>query len=194
MLESLSFIMDIMIMAGLAATIYFTFRLTRSLDNFKKHRNEFNNLIQELSGNIEKAQMSVDALKNASDETGERLDKALRDGRELLDELDLMNGASNSLAERLEGLAEKNRRIAQGLSDFGEFEEEEGAFSEDYIGANEPEPGRAPVGEPGPSFFIRDREYEADEDEAHSSDDEGAFQSQAEKELFEALRAKKSSA
>ena len=45
----LSLIMDVAVLAGLAATLYYAMRLTRSLEGFRKYRQEFGALIADLS-------------------------------------------------------------------------------------------------------------------------------------------------
>jgi chromosome segregation ATPase len=186
---SLSLLMDVLVLAGLGATIFYALKLSRSLDNFKKSRQEFSNLIFELSSHIETANRAIENLKQASLQTGESLNRVVKEGKYLADELDLMNKAGNSLAQRLETLAEKNRRIAQGLDVYEDEAEPASAAA-----PQKPAP-RAPQNDAGPSFFIQDRDY-GDEDDTDFNDDEGdlsGLQSQAERELFEALKGKKRS-
>ncbi len=188
MVLSLSLLMDILVLSALGVTIFYAYRLSRSLDNFRRYRQDFSLVIQELSTNIESAQDAIEALKEASVKAGQDLHKSVREATHLADELELMNKSGNSLAERLEGLAEKNRRIAQGL---GRDEDEDSESGEARSGMIDN------VGTM--NFFIQDRDFGEAVAETHeflSDDDEedimpSELQSRAEKELFEALQGKK---
>lgn len=181
----LSLILDILVLIGLALTIYYCIRLSKSLSNFRQYRQEFNVLLKELSANIEKAQDAVANLKDTSYEAGEDLQKVINNSRNLSDELQLMNDMGNALANRLERLSEKGRTQVNGTAANG-------------VNNEKPEKAKASRKEKAPDFFIQDREFEngrskglGDEGDAYFSDDmddNSEFQSQAEKELYEALK------
>lgn len=219
--------LDIVILIALGVTIYFALRLSKALNNFRNQRSEFNKLIRDLSKNIEAAQNSIDGLKQAGQSSGAELQRIISESKGLADELKLMNEAGNSLAKRLEKLAERNRRVAQGYEgrkadkfDADDFdddfidEEEDNAFLSENVasmdnyttgknGAGKDKPG-LDRGDPPPSFFIRDPEFDNDfdddmaadddsdedvyDDDYESDDDVAAFQSQAEKDLYNALK------
>lgn len=166
--------MDFVLLAGLGVMIFYAYRLSKSLDNFKKYREEFGQVIRELGQYIDEAQGAIDKLKDATQLSGEQLDDRIKDATLLADELQLINDAGNSLATRLEVLAEKNRKLAQG-------DEEESLRSAGGVH----------------DFMIQDRDYELGEE---SGDEDGfesvggeRFSSQAEKELYDALQTKKKS-
>lgn len=195
MAVSLSFVMDVAVLAGLGVTIFYALKLSRSLDNFKKSRQEFTNLIYELSSHIDTANRAIENLKQASMHGGESLNKIVKEGKYLADELELMNKAGNSLAQRLEGLAEKNRRVAQGLDVYEEEDHPEASRPAAASPKPAAAPPRAPQNDAGPSFFIQDRDFGDDDEDfadgAFDEEDLAGLQSQAEKELFEALKGKK---
>lgn len=182
-------IMDFVLLVGLGVTIFYTFKLSRSLDNFKKYREEFGQVIQELGQYIGDAQGAIDKLKQATQISGEELDHRIKDATLLADELQLVNEAGNSLASRLEGLAEKNRKLVQG----GQDSFESHGVPSNFEGVN----SNGAQGFDG--FMIQDRDYGAadDVDDEFEDDgdygDAGEFQSQAEKELYDALQSKKTS-
>ncbi|MFP4312709.1 MAG: DUF6468 domain-containing protein [Alphaproteobacteria bacterium] len=198
----LSLLLDVLVLIGLGVTIYYCMRLSKSLNNFRQYRQEFNSLLQELSRNIDKAQKAISQLKDSSFEAGEDLQKVINNSRNLADELQLMNDMGNALANRLERLSEQGRQRGDNKS--GD-DEDNPSFSKRSVGkrgATSSPAGRRPSAaarpEKTPSFFIQDREFEqggasvaVDEylmDDSEDDEEDSAFQSQAEKELFEALR------
>lgn len=175
----LSLILDIAVLVGLGFTIYYCIRLSKSLNNFRQYRQEFNTLLQELSRNIETAQGAIDNLKDTSYEAGEDLQKVINSSRNLADELQLMNDMGNALANRLERLSEKGRDQANNT--------ERKPLTDD-----KPSPKTK---EKAPAFFIQDREFDSEDDFDGGTDfmgdddgDTGEFQSKAEQELYEALQ------
>ncbi len=177
MSTTLSLFMDVLVMSGLVATIYFVLRLSKSLDNFRSHRSEFEALMEELSQNIEHAYETLASLKEASNRSGGDINKQIAEAKTLADELKIMNQSGNNVANRLESLVASTSGQAAPSQEYSAYGDDEGEFEGDQIG--------------GSSFAIQDREF--DEPAADASGKK--FQSQAEKELFEALqRNKKKSA
>lgn len=105
----LSIIMDMILLCALAITIVYAIRLSQSLNAFKSQRNEFRALFAELTQHIDKAYSTLDALKNTGDQSAAELQEAVNEARYMLDELQIVNVASENLAKRLERAA--------GLSD-----------------------------------------------------------------------------
>ncbi len=183
--DILSLIIDVAILGSLGYTIYFALRLSKNLNNFKNSRTELRNLIDNLSQNILKAETAIKSLKENSHETADELRMLIRESKKMTQELELMNEAGNSLAKRLEGLAEKSSRSVSkqkapvdltdwiGGEDDDMFVDRE--FAEDQDSDDD-------------FFAIKDREYGA-EDETFASQDN--FQSEAERDLYQALRGKK---
>lgn len=178
----LSLLLDVIVLSGLGVTIFYCIRLSKSLNNFRQYRQEFNVLLLDLSKNIDKAQNAIAKLKDSSFEAGEDLQKVINNSRKLADELQLMNDMGNALANRLERASEKGRNAANGKAGYGDDSGDKDATKP------------AKKTPPKPAFFIQDREFEDDMVDADSGfeddidDDMGEFQSRAEKELFEALK------
>ena len=191
----LSVLLDVIVLAGLGVTIYYCIRLSKSLNNFRQYRQEFNILLQELSKNIDHAQNAIEKLKDTSFEAGEDLQKVINNSRNLADELQLMNDMGNALANRLERLSEKGRdKVSEDSKvDFGSARTPE---AKDFKAKKTP-PKPAPKSDAKkPAFFIQDREFERgdlDDEDLNDDfeDDNDEFQSQAERELFEALKKNK---
>lgn len=181
MTPTLSIFMDVLVMAGLATTIYFALKLSKNLNNFRNHRKEFELLIGELNQNIEHAYEALAALREGSNRSGSDMEDQLEEARLLIDELKLMTQSGNNVADRLGDLADQTRAAPQA----NDFEDE--VDEQLYKGLETFEKGFEEDAFDGPSFAIQDREF----DEPAASADNGHLQSQAEKELFEALQRNK---
>lgn len=206
-----SLVLDILIIALLAATIFYSVRLSLYLKTFRESRSELDKLVQDLSTNIDKAHDAIEGMRNTADEKGNDLQDLINQSRALSDELQFINEAGNNLAERLEKLAERNRELAEKIEQgrYASFQTDSGGYGRAASRARPAEAEKyyydeVPDTPSGPSFNIRDPEFEkpysADDDEGAGDflgEDEDAgweeaehLQSQAEKELFAALKRK----
>jgi len=196
----LSFGLDVVILLALGVTIFFAVRLSTSLKKFRMHREEFNQYMAELGKNIEAAEDAIDQLKQASLATGDQLRRKVREGQHLHDELEIMIETAGNIADRLEQAAgavgrsakEQEKPAASAKKKKTKKTADESAWS---VEDDEPEPkaGKGNKGSKGgdedlPSFFIQDREVEGGEGAGAGED---KIQSQAEKELYEALQKNK---
>lgn len=177
--EILGLFLDFAVLVCLGATIFFALRLSKSLSNFKAYREEFTDLVRVLSQNIDQAQRAVMVLKESSHDTADELSGLIKKSKAMIAELQLINEAGDNLASRIEGLATRSAgKVPTASHDwFGEEDEEEDL--EEFMH------------EEVDSFAIRDNDYE--EDEPPASTGGKNFQSQAERELFEALMGNKKS-
>lgn len=177
-------ILDIVILTLLAATVYLAFRLNLNLKHFRESRSEMEGLVNRLTANIDKAEQAIHGMQNAARNTGRDLDEIISDAKVLSDELKFMNETGNNLANRLEKIAERNRE----LSDKIEAAPQVALPSSPIKG----QPIR--IEESARGFAIHDRDFDAlPEDDDLGFDDDfsgdlGGLQSQAERELFEALQ------
>ncbi len=168
--EYLKLILDVVILVGLGGFMYYALRLSKALDNFRTYRNEFENVMNQLSTHIDKAQTAVHELKSNSHNSTQDLRKLLKDSQFLADDLQMLNETGNTLANRLDGLLDKNRKAAKNanVSDIAK-----------HRGKNQG------------GFDIQDREFE--DNESHMDADEldetlKQLSSDAEKELYQALK------
>lgn len=182
-MEILALVLDGLVMLLLAATIFIAWRLSENLNAFRKGRKDLDKLIQDLSRNIEKAELSITGLKNASRNAGKDLQVLVNEARTLSDELQLMTEAGDNIASRLERLAERNREIAERI-------EKSGGSAPAQITQVQLRRVQENKSVPtGPSFAIRDHEMERDlEEDADEWPSGDPLHSKAERELFEALR------
>lgn len=194
--DILSVILDVVVLLFLAGTIYYAVRLSASLKIFRDSRAEFESLIGALSRNIGEAQRAIEILKSATHSAGRELQQILDESMHLADELRLINEAGNNLATRLEGLAEKSRKMVQPQEFGAEFKDHGLQLKA------EPPPAMpksfAPV-EERMNFSIKDRDFSDGDDLREPAGREdmayvsSGFKSQAERELYEALQKNKKS-
>lgn len=167
----LSIILDVLVMGFLGVTTYYAIKLTQSLNAFRETRQEFNSIMRELSRNIDEAQRGVEALKNASRESGAALQKIINESRSVAVELQGMNQGrprapvAPARAEDVDSLEAFHRLEQEMLEELAR--EEEAELTE--------------------GFAIFDREYEQADDEEGNEAPAG-FRSKAEQELFDALQ------
>lgn len=211
--ELIALILDIVVLGFLLATIFYVIRLSKGLSDFKAHRREFDGVITSLLSSIDKAEKSVHSLKQISVQEAGDLERLIKQSRAMSEELQIINEAGESMAKRLEKLAEKNRKIAQkshfsmDMVDDGDNKRMKTRINKkDYKSTLKTVEKNDDKEAELPSFMIQDREFtDANSLENHlgssaSNDVQDAYidddipenlQSQAEKELFAALRTNK---
>lgn len=188
----LSIVMDVIVLICLAVTIFYALKLSKSLNNFRAYRDEFQKLMLDLSRNVDAAQQAIHNLKQASLESGESLGAVIKESKLLADELEIINEASNNMAKRLEALAEKTGKGAQIRSSAGSLDPADADFEDDVLLAAPRSSVKKPVASKsslaaGPTgFSIRDPDYEAGLDPADAEEDV-ELMSRAERELYEAI-------
>lgn len=191
---ALSLILDGIIILLLAGTIFYCVRLSTYLKAFRNSRKDLEKLIGELSAHITKADNAIEGLRRSTRETGRDLQERISEAKALSAELQIMGESGNSLAGRLEKLAERNSRTLDRNT----------PAEVDLPRSRAKLPERKEKA-PLSGFAIRDREYEEGGEEAMNEEgmmtgdyeDESAagnFSSRAERELYEALRRKKTEA
>lgn len=186
----LSLILDLSILACLGGTIFYAFRLTNALSNFRDHRKDLQGLITDLTENVDRAVQATEILKATSMNAGQDLQGTINEAKALSSELQEINEVGNNLAKRLEGLAD-NRAESRGARSGGAeleslFSPNDEVDSDDSFDA---------------TFAIQDRDFGDEElednvwgDEPDIQGDADHLQSKAEKELYAALKNKKKSA
>ena len=172
-MELAALLLDVMIVLLLGATIFYARRLYSSVAVLRTGREELTRLMNDLSDHIARAEQAIKNMNKTTDEGANDLHDMIVRARNLTEELKFMHETGDSLAGRLEKLAEQARPPGSGgLPDLGEIKAEGGESLS------------------SPVFDIIDREAEIGDDD-HSDADLG---SQAEKELQAALKKKKKAA
>lgn len=163
-------ILDILILICLGATIYYAHRLTQSLNLFRRTRQEMDVIMRALGQNVDEAQSAIKALRRATEETSKHLGKTLSDSRAIASELEILNQASQKIADRLDGLANKNKSAMREPE------------TREYKNPSDRAPG----------FMIVDRDFGIPDEIFNEEPDAdiqepAALGSQAERDLYEAL-------
>ena len=104
--------LDIVILGALAATVFYAWRLSGQIDRMQADRRAFETLISALNVAASRAEAAIKSLKDVSQDSGDKLQDKINGARALSEELEIMVQAGDALAERLQALAEKNRRAA----------------------------------------------------------------------------------
>ena len=96
-------ILDGLVAALLLATVIYCFILNRRLSVMRDAQSEMRNLISEFNRAIEQARSGVETLKETAADAGDQLGREIDKARAMADELLVMTGSGERLAERLEG-------------------------------------------------------------------------------------------
>ena len=107
-------ILDGLVAALLLATVIYCFILNRRLSVMRDAQSEMSNLISEFNVAIEQARSGVETLKETAADAGDKLGREIDKARAMADELLVMTGSGERLAERLEGDIGKVRGTQQG--------------------------------------------------------------------------------
>jgi hypothetical protein len=196
-------ILDGLILVLLCVTIFYAARLSMFMTTFRESRADFDRLMGDLGRNILRAEQAIATMRELAANGTQELRDTVNDSKFLSDELRFMNEAGDSLANRLEKLAERNRELVDLLENAGGVGPST-AVTNKFPGRSRVEMDDLDERQGGydkmtePFFKIQDREYQIDDsaldadDEKWDADDiadgEGGFQSQAERDLYEALQ------
>jgi hypothetical protein len=187
MMELLGLVLDVVILVCLALTIFYALKLSKSLNNFRSYRADFEHLLDELTRNMEDAQRAIHNLRIASGDAGKNLQKILNESKSMADELQIINESANKQAERLEKLlGNASKRTATGK-----------AYDEDVFKERPVTKKPKETILPSSTFSIQDRDFGSAEEDSWEDEGEALpdeLQSQAERELYKALQKNKGKA
>ncbi len=102
---------DITLLTALGIAIFYCFRLSRQFTQMRTDHTAFETLIQSLNTASAKADASIKSFKENALDSGDALQEKINRSHALFDELEIMIQAGDDLANRLQSLAEKNRKI-----------------------------------------------------------------------------------
>ncbi|MCK4946729.1 MAG: hypothetical protein KAS59_10800 [Alphaproteobacteria bacterium] len=102
---------DIALLTALGVTIFYCFRLSRQFTQMRADRKAFEILIQSLNVASAKADASIKSFRETAVGSGDSLQEKINRSRALSDELEIMIQAGDDLANRLQSLAEKSRKV-----------------------------------------------------------------------------------
>jgi hypothetical protein len=104
--------LNVLILGALCVTIFYCLRLSRQFDQMRADRKVFEALIQGLNAASARAEASIKAFKEVAVGNGDILQDKINKSRAMVDELEIMIQAGDSLADRLQDLAEKSRKAS----------------------------------------------------------------------------------
>lgn len=191
--------MDAAILILLIATIVYAARLSLYLKNFRDNKAELQTIINTLSTQITKADEAIKGLDMTVQDSSEDLKFRTNKASSMMDELEMIVESGNSMANRLEALAVKNRKILEGdtsdLDDLrrmtsnmdkdGEYKTRLENVVRDTKAASRAEPAAS-------IFNIRDMDVERGDnnDDGFTLSDDDDILSDAERDLYNALKTK----
>lgn len=95
-------VIDLVVIALLAATIFYALRLERRLANVRDTQSALGDVIRELNSTATRAEAGIQGLKAAAASSGQALDDRIKRARSLADELGLLLQAGDRLGQRIE--------------------------------------------------------------------------------------------
>ena len=185
-------LLDVLVLVFLGMTIVYVARLFKSLNDFKRQRKEFETVMNNLTSGVDQAERSISALKDISAKEAAELEELIRRSQAMSDELKIINEAGESMAKRLERLAETNRELVQSTQAGGKGGDKISSpvphRKKDYSNTlkNVSRAEAAAQEADLPKFMIKDRDTKQQTPQEDLKPE--ALQSQAEKELFDALK------
>lgn len=108
-MPSLGLVLDIVLLGALGAVMHRAWILSKQFERTRADRAAFEQLISALNIAAGRAEEAIDGLKEAVQSAGDGLQSKVNSARALQAELEIMLQAGDSLAERLQTLAEKSR-------------------------------------------------------------------------------------
>jgi len=183
--------LDILIVVLLMAVIVYATRLSLHLKRFRDSKSILENIVTDLSLQIEKANSAIIAMRDAAEKGGRDLQERMNRANAMFDELQSVVEAGDALATRLEKLATYNTQPV---------ETSKNTYSNGFIkkntGRNADSATTTGVSDALSSIFtIRDLDIERGEDVVDSfilDDDNVDFFSDAEHDLYQAMKTRKS--
>lgn len=112
-------LLDGIILVFLCVTIFYAARLSLFMKSFREGRSEMHRLIRDLSTTIDKAEGAISVMKDHAKGTELELRTIINEAKFLSDELRFMNETGDSLADRLERLADRNRELVDLMEKSG---------------------------------------------------------------------------
>ena len=97
-----SMIINAIVIALLAVTIFYAFRLERKLEGLRKAQAAFADVVRDLNTAAARAEAGIQGLKTAAESTGQALDEKIRKARGMSDELSLLIRAEQRASQRNE--------------------------------------------------------------------------------------------
>ena len=107
----MEWILEVVLVALLAATLFHAVRLERALGVLKRDRVQLQELIAGFNASTRQAELGIERLHAAADGTGEQIAHQVDAALALKDDLTLLINRGNRLADRLDALVRAGRPL-----------------------------------------------------------------------------------
>lgn len=114
MSQTAGIILDTLILAALGTTIFYCLRLSKQFNEMRADRKAFETLIAALNTASSRAETSIRSFKETAVGNGDILQDRISKAKALSEELEIMIQAGDSLADRLQAVAEQSRKATTG--------------------------------------------------------------------------------
>ena len=98
----MEWLLEIVLMALLAATIFHAFRLERALGVLKRDRASLEALVTDFNASTRAAEQGVERLHSAADGAGRQIERQIQGAARLRDDLQFLIDRGEQVADRLE--------------------------------------------------------------------------------------------
>ena len=131
----LDFLLNIFLVGLLLATIGYCAMLNKRLSNMRDAHEELRRLSEEFDKALVRSKVGVDELKSLAATTGKQFKDEIKQARELIEELQLINASGARIADRIQKNVETSaKRDVTGIYD----DDPAGLFDDDDIVDNAP--------------------------------------------------------
>ena len=108
----MEWLLELALVALLAATLVHAVRLERALGVLKRDRTQLQELIAGFNTSTQQAEVGIERLRAAADGAGQQIARQIDAGIALKDDLTLLTERGDKLADRLEALIHTGRPLA----------------------------------------------------------------------------------
>lgn len=108
----MEWMLEILLIGLLAATLFHALRLERALGVLKRDRTALEELVAGFNGATRQAESGIERLRDAADGAGRHVARQVELGRTLKDDLQFLTERGEKLADRLDGLVRAGRGAA----------------------------------------------------------------------------------
>ncbi|MZR30800.1 DUF6468 domain-containing protein [Sneathiella litorea] len=131
----LDFLLNLFLVGLLLATIGYCAMLNKRLSNMRDAHTELRQLTEEFDKALVRSKTGVEELKTLASTTGSQFAVEIKQARELIEELQLINASSTRIADRLQkGVESSSKREFTGIYD----DDPAGLFDDDDIAPPRP--------------------------------------------------------
>lgn len=112
----MEWLLEIVLIGLLAATLFHALRLERALGVLKRDRSMLHELVESFNGSTRLAQQGIEHLRLTADGAARQLSQQIESGTVMKDDLRLLAERGEKLADRLDSLVKNGRAIVQESS------------------------------------------------------------------------------